>query len=448
MVESLILVVDDEEGIRDTISGILEDEGYKVLSTSTGTEALNMVKEYNPDLVILDILLPDLNGIEVLTEIKNIRPNISVIMISGHGTSDDIVKSIKFGAEDYLEKPLTLNRIVVTVQNALEKRALEIENILLKQSIWKKRPFIGESQKIKQLKEQIEIIAKSNSRVLIFGESGSGKELVAHLLHEKSLRADKPFVELNCAAIPQELIESELFGHEKGSFTGAFERKKGKFELAHEGTLFLDEIGDMSLTTQSKVLRVIETQEFQRVGGSKNIKVDVRIIAATNKDLLEEVRKGNFREDLYFRLNVIPIEVPPLREHKEDIPLLVNYFLEHFATEYGQKSKKITPEALKKLESYNWPGNVRELKNMIERLVIMTKSDLITNKDFNISETLHQDYFSYNTLKEARDSFERDFIIKKLEENNWNVSKTAEILDVERSNLHRKIKAYNIKTPS
>jgi two-component system nitrogen regulation response regulator NtrX len=448
MVESLILVVDDEEGIRDTISGILEDEGYKVLSTSTGTEALNMVKEYNPDLVILDILLPDLNGIEVLTEIKNIRPNISVIMISGHGTSDDIVKSIKFGAEDYLEKPLTLNRIVVTVQNALEKRALEIENILLKQSIWKKRPFIGESQKIKQLKEQIEIIAKSNSRVLIFGESGSGKELVAHLLHEKSLRADKPFVELNCAAIPQELIESELFGHEKGSFTGAFERKKGKFELAHEGTLFLDEIGDMSLTTQSKVLRVIETQEFQRVGGSKNIKVDVRIIAATNKDLLDEVRKGNFREDLYFRLNVIPIEVPPLREHKEDIPLLVNYFLEHFATEYGQKPKKITPEALKKLESYNWPGNVRELKNMIERLVIMTKSDLITNKDFNISETLHQDYFSYNTLKEARDSFERDFIIKKLEENNWNVSKTAEILDVERSNLHRKIKAYNIKTPS
>lgn len=447
MLESLILVVDDEEGIRETISGILEDEGYNVITASTGIEAINTVKENNPDLVILDILLPELNGIEVLKEIKSFKPDLPVIMISGHGTSEDVVKSIKMGAEDYLEKPLTLNRIVVTVQNALEKSALELENTLLKQNLLRERVLIGESLKIKQLKEQIETIAKSNSRVLILGESGSGKELVAHLLHEKSQRADKPFIELNCAAIPQELIESELFGHEKGSFTGAFERKKGKFELAHEGTLFLDEIGDMSLATQSKVLRVIETQEFQRVGGNKNIKVDVRIISATNKDLLEEVKKGTFREDLYFRLNVIPLKVPPLREHKEDIPLLVNHFLKYFAKEYGQKTKNITQEALKKLESYNWPGNVRELKNVIERLVIMTNSDTITDRDINITEITHHDYFSCKTLKEARDSFERDFILKKLQENNWNVSKTAEILDVERSNLHRKIKAYNIKTP-
>lgn len=447
MLESLILVVDDEEGIRETISGILEDEGYNVITASNGIEALNIINEYNPDLVILDILLPEINGIEVLKEIKSFKPTIPVIMISGHGTAEDVVKSIKIGAEDYLEKPLTLNRILVTVQNALEKRALQLENISLKQNLWKKKPLIGESIKIKQLKEQIETVSKTNSRVLILGESGSGKELVAHLIHEKSQRRDKPFIELNCAAIPHELIESELFGHEKGSFTGAFEKKKGKFELANEGTLFLDEIGDMSLATQSKVLRVIETQEFQRVGGSKNIKVDVRIISATNKDLLEEVKKGTFREDLYFRLNVIPLKVPPLREHKEDIPLLVNHFLEYFAQEYGQKIKKITPEALKKLESYNWPGNVRELKNIIERLVIMTKSDTITEKDINIIEITHNDYFSYKTLKEAKDSFERDFILKKLQENNWNVSKTAELLEVERSNLHRKIKAYNIKTP-
>jgi two-component system nitrogen regulation response regulator NtrX len=289
--------------------------------------------------------------------------------------------------------------------------------------------------------------AKSNGRVLILGESGSGKELIAHLLHEHSSRVEKPFVEMNCAAIPQELIESELFGHEKGSFTGAFERKKGKFELADEGTLFLDEVGDMSLTTQSKVLRVMETQEFQRVGGNKNIKVDVRIIAATNKDLIEEVKKRNFREDLLYRLNVIPISVPPLRERKEDIPALVEHFLSYFAVEYGQKPKRITEDGLKALESYEWPGNIRELRNMIERLVIMTPSNTITGKNIMMMSATRSDYFVFSTLKEARDSFEKDFIIKKLEENNWNISKTAEILDIERSNLHRKIKAYEIKTP-
>jgi two-component system nitrogen regulation response regulator NtrX len=297
------------------------------------------------------------------------------------------------------------------------------------------------------LLEQVEMAAKSNSRVLILGESGSGKELVAHILHEKSARAKKPFIEMNCAAIPQELIESELLGHEKGSITGAFERKKGKFELADEGTLFLDEVGDMSLSTQAKVLRVLETQEFQRVGGNKNIKVDVRIITATNKDLVEEVKKGNFREDLLFRLNVIPILIPSLRDKKEDIPALVEYFLEYFALEYRQKPKKMTPDALKRLEGYDWPGNIRELRNMIERLVIMTPAQVITPKNIILGESTRSDYFSFTTLKESREAFEKEFITRKLDENNWNISKTAEVLDIERSNLHRKIKAYDIKTP-
>jgi len=298
-----------------------------------------------------------------------------------------------------------------------------------------------------QLREQIKMAAASNTRVLILGDSGSGKELVAHLLHENSLRAGEPFIEVNCAAIPQELIESELFGHEKGSFTGAFETKKGKFEQADHGTLFLDEIGDMSLQTQAKVLRVIETQEFQRVGGNKNIKVDVRIISATNKDLGEEVKKESFREDLYFRLNVIPIKVPSLRERLEDIPSLVEHFLDSFAAEYGQQPKKIVPEAIRILQKHTWPGNIRELKNVLERLVIMTPSRTITPADLFVPDSTGPDYFAFNSLREARDLFEKDFITRKLEENGWNISRTAELLDIERSNLHRKIKAYDIKVP-
>jgi two-component system nitrogen regulation response regulator NtrX len=368
-------------------------------------------------------------------------------MISGHGNIELAVKATRNGAYDFLEKPLSLERVLLVANRALERRTLEIENRSLRQDLTKRWRLVGRSQKMKQLLEQMDMAAKGNGRVLILGESGSGKELVAHVLHEKSSRAGKPFIEMNCAAIPQELIESELFGHEKGSFTGAFERKKGKFELADEGTLFLDEIGDMSLSTQAKVLRVIETQEFQRVGGSRNIKVDVRVISATNKDLIEEVKKGNFREDLLYRLNVIPMMIPPLRERREDIPELVGYFLDYFAVEYGQKPKKITPEGMTMLETYDWPGNIRELRNVIERLAIMTPSNTVTAKNIIIGESPRSDYFSLNTLKEARDSFEKDFIIKKLEENNWNISKTAEILDIERSNLHRKIKAYDIKTP-
>lgn len=445
--EACVLIVDDEEGIRESLSDILEDEGYEVITSDTGEGAIKSLREHNPDLILLDVWLPGIDGIQTLKEIKEINPDLPVVMISGHANIDLAVKATKMGAYDFLEKPLSLDRVLIVTKNALERKKIELENKALRQNLIRQRRLIGSSSKMQKLREQIEMAAKSNSRVLILGESGSGKELVAHLLHEKSNRAGKPFIEVNCAAIPQELIESELFGHEKGSFTGAFERKKGKFELANEGTLFLDEVGDMSLTTQSKVLRVIETQEFQRVGGSKSIKVDVRIISATNKDLFEEVKKGTFREDLFYRLNVIPITVPPLRERKEDIPELVEYFLEYFATEYGQKPKKITPEALKAIENYNWPGNIRELRNVIERLVIMTQSNIISPRDIIIGENTRSDYFSFKTLKEARESFEKDFIAKKLEENNWNISKTAEILNIERSNLHRKIKAYNIKIP-
>jgi len=447
MAESVVLIVDDEEGIRESLSGILEDDGYAVLTADSGEDALKAVKEQNPDLILLDVWLPGIDGIQTLKELMELKPDLPVIMISGHGNIDLAVKATKMGAYDFLEKPLSLERVLLAAKRALERKALEIEFRALKEDLTKKWKLIGNAQKMNLLREQMDMAALSNSRVLIFGESGSGKELVAHILHEKSMRTDKPFIEMNCAAIPQELIESELFGHEKGSFTGAFERKKGKFELADGGTLFLDEIGDMSLSTQSKVLRVIETQEFQRVGGSKNIKVDVRIISATNKDLIEEVRQGNFREDLLYRLNVIPLTVPPLRERKDDISVLIEYYLEYFATEYGKKQKKISPDALKMLEVYDWPGNVRELRNVIERLVIMTQSDTITPKNLAIGETTRSDYFSLKTLRDARESFEKDFITKKLEENNWNISKTAELLDIERSNLHRKIKAYDIKTP-
>jgi two-component system nitrogen regulation response regulator NtrX len=447
MAKPLVLIVDDEEGIRESLTEIFEDEGYETLAASSGEEAIRMAVESAPDIVLLDVWMSGMDGIEALRELKGVNPDLPVIVISGHANIEIAIKATKMGAYDLLEKPLSMEKVLLAVQRALEKRSLEIENRALRENLQKKWRFVGHSPKMKQLSEQIQMAAASNSRVLILGESGSGKELVAHLLHENSPRASGPFIEVNCAAIPQELIESELFGHEKGSFTGAFERKNGKFELADRGTLFLDEIGDMSLQTQAKVLRVIETQEFQRVGGSKTIKVDVRVVSATNKDLGEEVKKGTFREDLYFRLNVIPIRVPALRERAEDIPALVEHFLELFAAEYGQQKKEIAPNALKALQRYAWPGNIRELKNVLERLVIMTPSRIIPSVDIIPSETARADYFSFTLLKDARDAFERDFILKKLEENSWNISKTAEVLDIERSNLHRKIKAYNIRVP-
>jgi len=444
--KATILLVDDEEGILETLSGILEDEGYEVSTVSSGEKALDLVKELSPDVVILDVWMPGgIDGLETLRAIKEITQKPAVIMISGHSNIDIAVQATKLGAYDFLEKPLTLEKILILVKRALEKQSLEKENTALKNSIAQTWEIIGESPKIITLKDTISKAAASQGRILIFGESGTGKELVARALHEASNRKNKGFIEVNCAAIPNELIESELFGHEKGSFTGAFERKKGKFELADEGTLFLDEIGDMSLATQAKVLRVIETQEFQRVGGSKNIKVDVRIIAATNKNLEEEIKKVNFREDLYFRLSVIPINLPPLRERKDDIPLLVERFLEIFAQQYGQKIKKISKTTLNALMDYDWPGNVRELKNTIERLMIMNTAEIIEiNHVLPLRET-KTDYESFKTLREAREQFEKDFILAKLQKNNWNVSKTADNLEIERSNLHKKIKALGIE---
>ena len=442
-----VLIVDDEKSILETLTGIIEDEGHEVITASSGEKALTLFSESSPDIVLMDVWMPGMDGIETLKSMKEKNRDACVIMISGHSTIDTAVHAIKLGAYDFMEKPLALEKVTILVSRALEKQRLEKENIALKTSISLQWEIIGANPGIISLQDKIQKAAISQGRVIIFGESGTGKELVARALHNSSDRKDRNFIEVNCAAIPHELIESELFGHEKGSFTGAFESKKGKFELADEGTLFLDEIGDMSLATQAKLLRVLETQEFQRVGGSKKIKVDVRIIAATNKNLEEEIKKMNFREDLFFRLNVIPIYVPSLRERKDDIPLLVDHFLNIFAQQYGQKIKKISKTTLEALISYDWPGNVRELKNTIERFVIMNPSDVIDIKEIPSFKGGKSDYSSFKTLREAREQFEKDFIIKRLQENNFNVSKTAEELEIERSNLHRKMKSLGIETP-
>ncbi|MBI4687396.1 MAG: sigma-54-dependent Fis family transcriptional regulator [Nitrospirae bacterium] len=442
--KATILVVDDEESIREALRGILEDESYEVIPASSGEEALNLFREFSPELVLLDVWMTGIDGIETLKNIREINKDASVIMISGHANIEVAIQAIKFGAYDFLEKPLSLEKVLILVKRAIERQRLKKENLLLRMLEWE---IVGGSPKMTALKDEIAKAAVSQSRVIIYGESGAGKELVARALHMASPRKEKDLVEVNCAAIPHELIESELFGHEKGSFTGAFERKKGKFELADSGTLFLDEIGDMALPTQAKVLRVIETQEFQRVGGNKNIKVDVRIIAATNKNLLDEIKRGNFREDLYFRLNVIPITVPPLRERKDDIPLLVDHFLQGLAKEHGQRVKRVSKATLDALMHYDWPGNVRELKNTIERFVIMNTSEIIDVKEISQAKEVQADYLNYKTLREAREQFEKYFIAKKLQENSWNVSKTAEELEIERSNLHRKIKSLGIELP-
>jgi two-component system nitrogen regulation response regulator NtrX len=454
MAKEIILVVDDEEGIRETLSAILEDEGYEALTASSSAEALHVASEQHPDAVLLDVWLPDADGLVTLSRLKETRQNVPVIMISGHGNIEVAVRATKLGAYEFLEKPLSLEKVLLVVKRALERRRLEEENLALRADLKGRWALVGTSERMQVLRQQIEMAAQSNSRVLILGESGTGKELVARLLHEKSTRSRGAFVEVNCAAIPQELIESELFGHEKGAFTGATERKVGKFELAHEGTLFLDEIGDMTLQTQAKVLRVIETQVFHRVGGGKDITVDVRTLAATNKDLPEEVRKGTFREDLFFRLNVVPLVVPPLRDRKSDIPHLVKHFVEKFARDNGTKAKEISAEVFEVFQGHDWPGNIRELKNAVERLMIMVPSHTITRADVVAlgmfkSRNLPKeyDYFSYTTLKEARDAFERDFIVRKLEENEWNISKTSTSIDIERSNLHKKIKTYDIREP-
>jgi len=446
MATESILIIDDEEGIRDSLSGILIDEGYEVKAVDSGEGGLEALSRKVPDLVFLDVWLPGMDGLETLERIKDISPDLPVIMISGHGNIETAVNATRIGAYDFLEKPLSLDRVLLVAGRALERKTLERENRELKETLQKKWVLVGESPVMREIRSQIDMAARSNSRVLITGESGTGKEIVAHLLHALSARADKPFVELNCAAIPHELIESELFGHEKGSFTGAFDQKKGKFELADNGTLFLDEIADMSFNTQAKLLRVLEGQSFQRVGGSKDISVDVRVLAATNRDMEKMIKEEKFRGDLFFRLNVIPIKLPPLKERREDISLLVEHFLELLAQEYGQPKKTLAASALQKLVSHDWPGNIRELKNLVERLVIMTASDNI--ESVGISESKAQsNYFIIDGLKQARDTFEKDYIEAKLKQHDWNISKTAEAIGVERSNLHRKIKSLGIATP-
>jgi two-component system nitrogen regulation response regulator NtrX len=449
-----ILIVDDEESIIQSLEGILTDEGLDVISATAGAEALEKIDEVMPDLVLLDIWMPGMDGIETLIKIKESHPPLQVVMMSGHGTIETAVKATKLGAYDFIEKPLSLEKVILSINNALDYYRLEEEVNLLKEKQKKKHRITGSSEAARQLREQIRIVAPTNAWVLISGENGTGKELVAHTIHRLSKRSQKPLVEVNCAAIPEDLIESELFGHEKGAFTGATAMKKGKFDLAHEGTLFLDEIGDMSLKTQSKTLRILQEQKFERVGGSRTIRVDVRVVAATNKDLDAEIEKGTFREDLYFRLNVIPIRVPPLRERVEDIPELVNEFLREIALDTNLDTKEFSEEAMTILQRYHWPGNVRELKNLAERLVIMTPGKVIQAGDipspFNRRSKVEEAFASSLTAdsyKEAKGNFEKAFIAKKLKEFNWNISQTAEAIGIERSNLHKKIKAYGLENP-
>src|SRR5450432_1288274 len=445
-----ILVVDDEPGIRQSLSGVLEDEGYTVETAGSGEDALAALPGAAFELMLLDIWLPGMDGMEVLARVQEIpfaeRP--VVVVISGHGSIEAAVKATKLGAFDFLEKPLSIGKVSVVVKNALAHRGLELENSRLKADTSSRYRIIGESVPMKALRQQLSLMAGTNGRVLIYGESGTGKELVAHALHALSPRAAELFVEVNCAAIPEELIESELFGHIKGSFASAHEAKIGKFQKADGGTLFLDEVGDMSLRTQAKVLRALEEQRFEPVGAAGSVQVDVRVVAATNKNLEEEIERGNFREDLFYRLNVIPFHVPPLRDRREDIPLLADFFLREFTTAYGRKPKELTPEAYGVLQEYHWPGNVRELRNLIERIVILNPQVRVDARHIPVSVTRRtiaaRPPGSFGSLQEVREAAEREYIQKKLEEANGNVTRTAELLGLERSNLYRKMKTLGI----
>ncbi|HVN72712.1 MAG TPA: sigma-54 dependent transcriptional regulator [Desulfomonilia bacterium] len=442
-----ILIVDDEENIRLSLKGGLEDEGYNTLLASSGDEALKVIEKQDVDLTLLDVWMPGKDGLQILEEIKAGGYTMPVIIMTGHGSIETAIRATRLGALDFIEKPLDLNKIIITINNTIHLRALEEENALLKKKNEKDDEIIGSAQVIQKLKDQIDRVSPTDAWVLILGENGTGKELVARRIHKNSRRAGYPFVEVNCAAIPQELIESELFGHEKGAFTGAAERKRGKFDLAHNGTLFLDEIGDMSLPTQAKILRILQEQRFERVGGAQTIQVDVRVLTATNKNLEQEITEGRFRQDLYYRLNVIPIYVPRLIDRRDDIPELVDYFLKLFSPLKGGK-KTMTEGAIKKLMQHDWPGNVRELKNIIERLIIMTPGNTITADDIiplGTRTTTEMDkIFDMQELKDARAEFEKIFIERKLLQCGNNISKTADLIGVERSNLHRKIKSLGI----
>jgi two-component system nitrogen regulation response regulator NtrX len=448
-----ILIVDDETGIRQSLEGVLADEGYETASVENGEECLKLLRrETGFEVVLLDIWLPGIDGLETLGKIRELDNPPEVIMISGHGTIETAVRATKLGAYDFLEKPLSIDKTLILVKNAIESKKLRHENVDLKKQLHAKTVIVGDSIPMKALRQQIGLMAPTNGRVLIYGESGTGKELVAHAIHAQSLRKDETFVEVNCAAIPEDLIESELFGHYKGSFPGAVTDKEGKFQKASGGTLFLDEVGDMSLKTQSKVLRTLEEQRVNPLGGEETIMVDARIIASTNKDLEEEISRGNFREDLFYRLNVIPFLVPPLRDRKEDIPLFARYFLKDLAATYGRRPREISEDAIEALTRYSWPGNVRELRNVIERIVIM--NPLTTRFDRkHLPPLVYRDGHrraagsEFSTLHQARDAYERDFILKKLDESHGNVTRAAEVLGLERSHLYRKMKALGI-TPN
>jgi len=445
-----VLVVDDEAGIRESLSSILREEGYSVEAAASGEEALQIASRGDIQAVLLDIWLSGIDGLETLSRLQSLPRPPAVIVISGHANIESAVRATKLGAFDFVEKPLSLERIVLLVRNAVQQYQLAQENQLLRAELGHRTQIHGDSVSMKALRQQIAVTGPTNGRVLIFGESGTGKELVARSLHAASLRSKGPFVEVNCAAIPEELIESELFGHVKGSFTGALEDKIGKFQKADGGTLFLDEVGDMSLRTQSKVLRVLEEQRFEPVGSSQTLTVDVRVIAATNKNLEQEIAKGTFRQDLFYRLNVIPFFVPPLRDRREDIPTLTRYFLAEFSSAYGRRSKEISDNAMEILLRYPWPGNVRELRNLVERLVIMSPQQRIEPQHLppelfrGVAESPQH---PYATLHEARSAYEREFILRKLQENHWNMTQTASALGLERSHLYRKMKSLGIAAP-
>jgi two-component system, NtrC family, nitrogen regulation response regulator NtrX len=444
-----ILIVDDEPAIRQSLKGVLEDEGYKASVAENGEACIESLRKRPFDVVLLDVWLPGMDGLETLEKVREIENAPEVIMISGHGTIETAVRATKLGAYDFLEKPLSVDKTLILVKNAIDSKRLRQENRDLKKQLTPKSLIVGESIPVKALRQQIQLMAPTNGRVLIYGESGTGKELVARAIHAQSLRKDEMFVEVNCAAIPEDLIESELFGHVKSSFPAATTDKEGRFQRAHGGTLFLDEVGDMSLKTQSKVLRTLDEQRFTPVGSDEPVTVDARMIASTNKDLEEEISRGNFREDLFYRLNVIPFSVPPLRERQEDVPLLVRYFLKEFSAAYGRRPREISDDAIETLMRYAWPGNVRELRNVIERIVIMNPTTSRFERK-HLPPLVHRDGSrrsvgnDFSTLHQARAAYERDYILKKLDENHGNVSRTAEVLGLERSHLYRKMKTLGI----
>jgi two-component system nitrogen regulation response regulator NtrX len=440
-----VLIVDDQPEIRRMISGLLEDEGYRAAEAEGGEAALKHLKEADISLVLLDIRMPGIDGLETLSRMKKEMTELPVIMISGEATIADAVRATREGAVDFIEKPFQPDKLLLSVKNALKLANLESRYQSLSSELARRHHMVGESEPMRKLREEIMKAAPSKGRVLICGENGTGKELVAAAVHDNSPRREKPFVKLNCAAIPKDLIESELFGHEKGAFTGALSRKEGKFELADGGSLLLDEIGDMSLDTQAKLLRVLEENEFERLGAKTSMEVDVRVVASTNKNLAEEIKKGTFRDDLYFRISVIPIEVPPLRDRREDIPLLVSHFVAMFCNENNKMPKEFTEGAIKVLMSHHWPGNVRELKNLVERLVIMTEEDVV--KETHVRPLLGEARVKAGDkpLSDLVEDFERSLILSELKRTNWNVSQAAGRLGIDRANLHRKLRRYGIR---